>query len=175
VKDDNAKLSGEAAYQEALREVPRRSDGGFEDKELQDLIAAKLQFDVDAEKQAKAKRIIDGHRTPGSSDPHGMVCLPGFERYAYEPARLVMDNDHHSIEQDAALTPYKAAEAERARNNLQRVIIHSNRKNTESELFNEWVIQELKAGQNFEFLTYGAFLRATGLWSQGEAEIEDQP
>jgi hypothetical protein len=172
---DNNDPSGQAIFEEELAKAPRNTDGGLDEKKLLDAIADRLDVDVAAIKVAEAKRLIERNRKPGVTEPDGQLFLPGLEPCAYEPNRLVMDDDHHLIEQAKSTPRYKTAEAKRSRINAQRALAHSNRKATEAELFAEWVIEQQAAGRKQKELIFETFVKETGLWASGEAEPEPDP
>src|SRR4249920_2016441 len=132
------------AYAKAMAAVPRRDDGSIDLKVLRDEIAALLEIDIAAEKQMRAGQIIERFRKPGSTEPDGQLALEGLEPYAYEPDRLVMDDEHHVIEQARARANFKAAEARRVRIKAQQMLVHANRKTLESDGLSRWTIEQLE-------------------------------
>lgn len=152
------------AYEKALQDVERDPNGGIDEKKLIDILVEFLDFDVD-EKRKKAERIIHGRRKPGSTQPHGQLTIPGFDAYAYEPNRLIADNDGHVIEQFKAPVTYKQAQATRTRVTARRWADSADRAQEEATGFSNWVIAGLESGRKAADLTFSHFIRATDIWS----------
>lgn len=86
--------------------------------------------------------------------------------------RLVADNEGHLIEQAAAKPRYKDAEAERARKAARQSAAWADRKTVESAQYNQWTIQALEAGRDKTDIRFDMFVRESGVWSAGNAPIE---
>lgn len=163
------------AYQKALQDTERDTEGGIDEKTLIDDIAELVDFDEAEERHKKATRIVRAQRKPGSTDPDGQISLPGFEDYAYEPERLIADDDGHVIEQAKAPVKYKQAQAERTRDTARRWGESADRAQKESADFASWVIEGFKAGRKPADLIFDHFVRETGMWSKGDAPPESEP
>jgi hypothetical protein len=168
VKEDEAVAA-------ALDALPRNDAGDVDIKALIDEVARLIDFDELAERRNKATRAVRRRRQPGSSEPDGQLALPGTEAYAYEPDRLVADNEGHVIEQAKARPHHKAAEAERAREVSRRQLLWSDRKTSESALYSAWAIEQLGRGRPAADITFDVFVRETGIWSDQQAEPEVGP
>jgi hypothetical protein len=168
-------VSEQEAVEKALAELPRNADGSIDEKDLIDRVAELLDFDEDTERHAKAVRAVARRRRPGSSEPDGQIALPGLEPYAYEPARLIADNEGRVIEQAQARPAYKAAEASRAENNARRARLWADRKTMEHRDYAQWTIEQLEAGRDPREITYDAFVREAGIWRDGPAAPEQGP
>jgi hypothetical protein len=159
----------------ALAVLERNEDGSIDEKALIDEVAGLLDFDELSERRNRATRALKKRRSPGSTEPEGQLELPTLEPYAYEPRRLIADNEGHVIEQAEAKTRYKTAEAERARDVARRQAYHADRKSIEATHFAQWVIDELGRGRDKADLTFGVFVHEAGVWSAGNAAPEADP
>lgn len=168
-------MKDDEAYEKARQSVERDNEGGIDEKSLIDEIAELVDFDEAEERHKKAVRIVRGRRKPGSTDADGQISLPGFDAYAYEPERLIADNDGHVIEQAKAPVKYKQAQAERTRDTARRWGESADRAQKESADFASWVIEGFQAGRKAAELTFDNFVREAGLWSEGDADPEPQP
>lgn len=165
-------MTEEEAFQEALTTVERNDLGDVDEKKLIDEVARLLEFDESAERHAKAARVVKRHRRPGQTEPSGQLALPGIEPYAWEPERLVADNEGHVIEQAKAPVSFKHAEAERARANARRQQDHADRKTREHEGFAAWLIDEATRGRPIKGLGFGDYVHEAELWRDEEAGPE---
>jgi hypothetical protein len=95
------------------------------------------------------------------------------EPYGYEPYRLIGDGDGNAIEQKDALPQHKAAEADRAQRNVERVAKHARRKQLEASGFAQWFTQRVVAGDDPTTLRFQTYLDATRLRDSGDAPPED--
>lgn len=160
------------AVESALAALDRNDDGSVDEKSLIEAVAELIDFDADAEKMRRAKAAVHRLRRPGSTAPAGQLTFPALLPYSYEPARLIADNEGHVVEQAAARPEFKRAEAERARLNARRASEWANRKTGESEAYAAWAIEQLLRGRGLHEVTFDNFVRESGVWSDGEAEVE---
>lgn len=160
------------AVEAAKKSVPKNDDGGYDEKALIDEVTPLIDFDADQERWNKAKKAVDALKKPGSTESDGVTCLPGLDAYAWEPQRLIADDQGHLIEQAKARPHYKDAEAKRAREVAKRQAVWADRKTTESTEFAAWAIRELARGRKATEILFDTFLRESGYWSSGEAPPE---
>jgi len=165
-------MRDDQAYENAITAVERNEDGGVDDKALIDEVASLVDFDAAKERYSKAKRIVDKHRRPGSSDSDGQLAIPGLEPFAYEPKRLVSDGDGHSIEQAKARPHYVMAEAQRAQKNARHALEHADRKQRLANEFSLWAMRQLAKRRRAADITFDIFVRESGTWSAESAEPE---
>jgi hypothetical protein len=168
-------VTEEEAVWAALNGIEPNDDGSVDTKVLIDRVAELLDFDETAERRNKATRAVNRMRKPNTTPPDGVLCLPGMEPYAYEPERLVADNEGHIIKQSKARPHHKQAEAERAREVARRQSAWAHRKTTEAERYAQWAIQQLTAGRRATDITFDTFVREAALWSPGSADPEPGP
>jgi hypothetical protein len=147
--------------------TPRNEAGGWDEAKLLDTVVSLLAFDTDKEKRLKAKRIIDHAAKPGGTDPDGQLSLPGFDKYDYEPNRLIRDDHDHIIEASRALPEFKACDSRRARINAERAQRWANRKTTETDLFQKWALEQATKGRPMRELEWGICIKELGLWTPG--------
>lgn len=163
------------AVDTALQALTRNEDGSVDEKTLIDEVAQLIDFDEAQERLNKATRAVNRRRKPRATEPEGQLTLPGMEPYGYEPNRLIADNDGHIVEQSLARPNYKQAEAERARTAARRQAIWADRKTTEFAAYAAWAIEQLGQGRRGADITFGIFVRESGLWSAGSADPEPDP
>lgn len=162
----------EDAIDAALKLAERDGNGAVDQKKLIDAVAELIEFDADDERRQKAHRAVARRRKPGSTAAVGQLAIPGLGSYAYEPHRLVADDNGHVVEQDRALVAFKQAEAERARDNARRQQVTADRKTSESEGHAIWAIEQLQRGRPMRELTFGAYIREAEVWSPEAAPAE---
>ena len=160
------------AVENALATLERNDDGSVDEKALIEAVAELIDFDADAERMRRAKAAVNRLRRPGSTAPAGQLTFPTLLPYAYEPRRLIADNDGHVVEQAEARPEFKRAEAERARNNARRASEWANRKTGESEAYAAWAIEQFRKRRKASEVTFDNFVRESGVWSDSEAEPE---
>lgn len=149
----------------ALAQCPRDDDGNVAEDVLVKVLAAGIDIDIDRERQRRAKALISRASRPGSTDPAGQLQM--FDTYPYEPLRLVRDDNGNVVEQHRAQPDMKAAEARRARLNVQRAQVHAERKTVEAEEHSKWVLEQVRSGVTDKTeLTFDAFVKSTGRWSE---------
>lgn len=163
------------AYAKALQNIPREPDGGIDEKALIEEIAHLVDFDEDEERRKHALRVVRGRRKPGTTEAVGQLSIEGFDAFAYEPERLIADNDGHVIEQGKAPVRYKQAQAERTRETASRWIRFADRAQKETADFAQWVIEGYQTGRDTASMTFDHFVREAGLWSEEAAEPEPEP
>jgi hypothetical protein len=160
------------AVDAALQVIERNDDGGVDEKALIDEVARLIDFDEEQERRGKATRAVRRRRSPRATEPDGKLALFGLEEYGYEPRRLIADNDGHVVEKDKARPEYKRAEAQRAREVARRQAVWAERKTAENEAYAAWALEQLAKRRKGKDITFGTFVRETGVWSPGLAEPE---
>lgn len=172
-------MNSHDAYEFAWNNARRNPDGSVVEDDLVGLVAASVDFDVDAAKRGLAQRIIARRKRPGQTASEGSVVFPGMEHYAYEPHRLLSDDDGNLTENQHAWVKFKAAEARRAQIDAQRAVDRASREQNESGYFAVWAADQLAAGRPQSEVTWDTCVRETGLWKDvdpepDEAEIDDE-
>lgn len=152
-----------ALLEKAKLLTSRQKDGGFIRDDLLVALKSLIIIDVEAAKDREARAIFDQETRKGTTDVTGNLWLDGMNPYGYEPDRLVQDDDGHVIEQDKALISYKFAEDRRSAKHVKEVVEWNHRTHTETLLFGQWVFEQQQKGR-FEDLTFGNFVRETGLF-----------
>lgn len=163
------------AYSKAVQNVDRIADGGLDEKALIEEVAGLVDFDEAEERHKKAARIVRGRRKPGTTEAVGQLSITGFDAFAYEPERLIADNDGHVIEQGKAPVRYKQAQAERTRETASRWIRFAGRAQKEAADFAQWVIQGYQEHRSTASMTFDHFVRETGVWSEEPVDSEPEP
>jgi len=158
------------AYTYAWDHAARNPDGSVIEDSLVAILAVHVDFDVDQARRGLAQRIVARRRRPGQTAPEGSIVFPGMEHYAFEPQRLLADNDGNLIPNEHARIKYKAAEAGRAQADVSKAASRATREQTESSHFAIWADEQYGAGRNPAEITWGSCVRETGLWKDGEAE-----
>lgn len=158
-----------------LGEVGRDDDRAFDADTLIDQLADEIPFDEQEARRAKAKRAFDRRTKPDSSKPDGRLVIPGLEAFAYEPERLIVDDDGRGIELRNAILAFLQAEAERATTNEQRVLKWARLKRSAVSNYAAWVIEQMQSGRKASELIWDAFVRETGVWQPDDAPPEEGP
>jgi len=168
-------MRSDDAYAFAWENAQRNPDGSIVESSLVELIAATVDFDVTAAKRGLAQRIVARRRRPGSTAAAGSVVFPGMEHYAYEPDRLVADNDGNLIQNSRARLKHKAAEAERAQSNAEKAMDRLSREQREANYFAAWADAQYEAGRDPREVTWDTCVHETGLWKDAlPDDVEDE-
>ena len=157
-------MNGEQAYEFAVANAARNADGSVVEESLVQMVAHAVDFDADKERLGLAQRIVSRRKRPGQTAPAGTVCFPGLENYAYEPHRLIADDDGNVVENRNALHAHKEAEARRADQAAQRAHDRWEMEQLEADHFAAWEKAELAKGRDPRELTWDVCVRETGLW-----------
>lgn len=156
-------MNGDRAYEMAYKYAEHTTDGMIVEESLIKLVAQLADFDVDEQKLNHARRIVARRKRPGSTAPEGVVALPGMEKFAYEPHRLIADDAGHVIENRHARTVHKQAEARRARDAARSAGDRAEQAAHEAKHLDEWTDAELQQGREPEALVWDTCVRETGL------------
>lgn len=160
------------AYAFAFENAKRNPDGSRIEGDLVEIVASQIDFDEAEERRGKARRIIANRKRPGTTAPEGAVVLPGMEPHAYEPHRLLADDDGNVIENRLARLKFKVAEARRAQDDLQKAMARAAREQNESSYFAPWAADQLEAGRDPREVTWDTCVHETGLWKEADVEPE---
>lgn len=163
-------MNGEQAYRFALANAPRNADGSIPEGALVEMVARAIDFDPEKERLGLAQRVVSRRKRPGQTEPSGSVCIPGLEKYEFEPDRLVADHDGNVVENARALESHKKAEAFRAAMAAERANDRARREQREADEMTEWTAVESAKGRDPRTLTFEAFLREQGFLEDGRAE-----
>jgi hypothetical protein len=155
---------------------------GLTEDEL--VVRLRENFDFEAAIEKQAKQLIWRGQQRGAADADGELHFPGHAPWPYEPHRLVSDGAGHIIEQDNARTSYRTAEAQRVHGDAQRarargdspaVCRHmaawADQLAVEAEAHAAWVAEHAGDAD----LTFGRFVRSTGIWKPGGTEGDTTP
>ncbi len=162
------------AYNFAFDNAKRNADGSRVEGDMVEIVAGQIDFNEDEERLGKARRIIASRKRPGTTAPEGAVVLPGMDPHAYEPRRLLADDDGNVIEQRNARLKFKIAEARRAQDDLQKAMTRAAREQNESSYFALWASDQLEAGRDPREVTWDTCVHETGLWKDAEIEDDDR-
>ncbi len=161
------------AYTHAWQHADRNADGSVAEESLVRLVAEAIDFDEEKERLGHAQRIVARRRRPGQTAPEGAVVFPGLEPYAYEPHRLLADDDKNLVENQSARMKYKAAEARRAQESAKRALDRAGREQRKLAHYSVWATEQLEAGRPADEVTWDTCIRETGLWKDDTAEPSD--
>lgn len=167
-------MNNDEAYAYAWDHAEQNPDGSRVESSIIALLAQHVQFDVDKAKLGLARRILARRKRPGQTAPAGEVVFPGMEHYAYEPHRVLADNDGNVIENAAAPIRYKTAEAKRAQEDAKKAFDRQSREQNEANHFAEWAADELAKGRHPREVTWDNCVRETGLWKDVQPEVEPE-
>jgi hypothetical protein len=167
-------MNGDQAYAYALANAERNTDGTIVERALVEIVAHAVDFDADEARLGQARRIVARRKRPGQTASEGSVVFPGLEHYAYEPYRLIADDDGNVVENQHAHHAHKQAEARRADLAAQRAHDRWEMEQLEADHFAEWERTELAKGRDPQTLTWDACVRETGLWKDQEPETSDE-
>lgn len=163
-------MKTDEAYTYAWEHADRNPDGSRVETSMVDLIAANIDYDVDAAKRGLAQRIVARRKRPGQTAPEGAVVFPGMEHYAYEPQRLLADDAGNVVENQHAQIRFKTAEARRAQQDAQKATARAAREQNEAGHFAVWTAEQLAAGRDRSEITWDTCVRETGLWKDAPAD-----
>lgn len=156
-------MNGDRAYEMAYKYAEHTTDGEVVEESLIKLVAQLAHFDVDAQKLNHARRIVARRKRPGSTVPDGVVALPGMEKFAYEPHRLIADDNGHVIENRHAKARHKLAEARRAREAAQSAGDRAEQAASEAAHLKAWTDAQQQEGRDSAALVWDTCVRETGL------------
>lgn len=174
-------MRSDEAYDLAWSRAARNPDGTVVPESLERLVADLVRFDVEEARLGLARRIIARRKRPGQTAPEGSIVLPGMESYAYEPRRLLVDDEGNLIENQSARVKFKVAEARRAQEGARKALERATREQNEAGHFATWSAEQHEQGRDPREVTWDNCVRETGLWKDTEAEVnaedddEDQP
>lgn len=163
-------MNGDQAYAFALANAERNTDGSIVERSLVEIVARAVDFDEEKERLGQAQRIVARRKRPGQTVAAGAVVFPGLEHYAYEPHRLVADDDGNVVENRQARHRHKEAEARRADLAAQKAHDRWEMEQLEADHFAAWEKAELAKGRDPQELTWDACVRETGLWKDEAVE-----
>jgi hypothetical protein len=156
-------VNGEQAYEAAYQRAERTPDGSVVGESLVKLIAELADFDADEQRLNHARRIVARRKRPGSTVPDGVVAIPGLEKFAYEPHRLISDEAGNVVENQHAKTWHKVAEARRAQEAALAAGERARQARREADCLDEWTDGQLQRGRDPLALTWGVCVVETGL------------
>lgn len=152
----------------ALQQCERREDESIDEAVLLETVKDMIVIDVDAERERRAKEIINSKTKPNSTREDGQLCLPGLNlTYGYEPERLIRDEDGNIIEQAKAPVNFKVADSKRAQKHAEESAYHARIKTQEMTVHVSWAMEQLANGRR-DRLTFGDFVKETGIWRSAE-------
>lgn len=157
-------MRSDLAYEWAWQKCRKNPDGSAIEESLVALLADAIDFDEAKERRGHAQRIVARRKRPGQTAPAGAVVFPGMEPYAYEPARLLADDDGNVIENRSARVKHKAAEARRAQEAAQQALDRATREQREHAQFSVWSAEQYEAGRDPNEITWDTCVREGGLW-----------
>lgn len=161
------------AYDYAWEHAVRNADGTRVESSVIELLAQQLPFDADEARRGKARRVLARRKRPGQTAPDGAVVFPGMEHYAYEPHRVLSDDQGSVVENADALIRFKTAEARRAQQDALTATARASREQNEAGHFADWAAEQLANGRPPHEVTWDACVRETGLWKDDEPESEE--
>lgn len=156
-------MNGDRAYELAYQQAERTTDGDVVGESLVRLVAELADFDPDEQRMNHARRIVARRKRPGQTVPDGVVAIPGLEKFAYEPHRLIADDAGNVIENRHAKTRHKLAEARRAREAAKAADERADQAAREAAHLGEWTEAEKLRGREPEALVWDTCVRETGL------------
>lgn len=163
-------MNGHDAYEYARLHVRRDAEGAVSEDELIAIVKAAMDFDVDAEKDKKARRIVAARKRPGATAPDGQLVLDGLDAYAYEPNRMVADDKGRLIENAKSRPDFKAAEDRRAQADRERADVRATRTHKEYLEFSLWALEQMSAGRPLDEITWETCIAERHLWKDGDPE-----
>lgn len=101
--------------------------------------------------------------------PHGLVVVPGIDHYAYEPHRLVTDDQGDVVCNADARLQHKISESRRSMDDLAAMRRQA-RVQREADHFSDWALAQLANGRHPRELTWDTCVRETGLWKDADPE-----
>lgn len=165
-------------FEEAKRLTAADPDGTWNEDDLINTLAPMIDVDVDAERKRRAKEIVNSRTKPGGTRPRGQLTLPGLEKFAWEPERMVRDDNNRIVEEEKAPYDYKVAEAQRARGHAEAASDWADRKSEEVFLYGKWAAEQSRAGRPVLEVTWGNCVRELGFLTEerrdnAESETEE--
>ncbi|HET8683102.1 MAG TPA: hypothetical protein VFM54_14715 [Micromonosporaceae bacterium] len=165
-------MNGDEAYEFAWENAPRNRDDSRHYDAMVELVAEQVDFDVAEARRGLARRIIARRMRPGQTAAAGSVVLAGLEHYAYEPHRLIADDEGNVVENRHARAKHKQAEAQRAARARQRAEDRESRERAEADHLTAWTQELAAAGRDPAEAVWDTCVRETGLWKDAEAARE---
>lgn len=165
-------MNGRDAYEYARLHAIRDTDGAVTEEELIAIVKSTMDFDVEAEKDKKARRIVAARKRPGATAAEGQLVLDGLDAYAYEPQRMVADDKGRLIENAKARPDFKAAEDRRAQVDRERANVRSARTHKEYLEFSMWALDQMESGRPRSEITWENCIAERHLWKEGDAPYE---
>ena len=166
-------MRSDDAYDYAWDNARRNADGSRVLDSMVELLADVVDFDAAEARKGLARRIIARRKRPGQTAPEGSVVFPGMEMYAYEPNRLVSDDEGNVTENRHARAKHKAAEANRAQADARKAVDRASREQREQGHFAVWSAEQYEAGRDPREITWDTCVHETGLWKDALPEDSD--
>jgi len=163
-------VNSDEAIAYAWEHAKQNPDGSRVDADILGLLVERLPFDVAEAKLGRARRVLANRKRTGQTAPDGVVVFDGMEHYAYEPHRVLADNEGNLIENKHATQRFKKAEAERAELDSLSAAARAERERNEAQHFAAWAAVELAKGRNPREVVWDTCVRETGLWKDSDAE-----
>lgn len=167
-------MNGHDAYEYARLHATRDGEGAVSEEELIAIVKSTMDFDVEAEKDKKARRIVAARKRPGATVPDGQLVLDGLDAYAYEPQRMIADDKGRLIENAKARPDFKAAEDRRAQADRERANVRATRTHKEYVEFSMWALEQLQAGRSAAEITWETCIAERHLWKEGDPPTDDE-
>lgn len=168
MSDDDVRLIHHGILEAAIHSADRLPNGHINSESLEAEIAKRIVFDLDKTRKKIARDIIKKAQQPGATPPNGVVqlSLPGIAagKRPYYPQQLVADTDGNLIEQDEAPLDTDKAKLTRKRENLQKLRDDFEFHDALHSQFEKWVLAQSRGGRAKRELTFGNFIRETGIW-----------
>jgi hypothetical protein len=159
----------------AIKNRRRQKDDSINSRDLEEALASLIHIDVEAEKLAKAKTIIDRQSKTGMCEIYGQQHFAGFETYAFEPDRLVKNEDlSRIVEQKRASLAFKVAESARSQRHSIAAAKSSARKSEEAQQMALWVVKQQTKGRKESELNYWNFISEAGIWDENPPETKER-
>lgn len=163
----------QARKEKAERGLVRLEDRSLDREQLLAAMAAerRKEIDLDATAMREARADLELLERPVAQDDDDEEPGPQLELfgqcYPFGADRMIVGPDGKTvIENKQATLRFKAAERDRAMENVRRARVHELRKIREVEHFAAWVQEQAEAGRPALDLTWGACARETGILRQ---------
>lgn len=148
----------------ALANTPRNPDGSLDQGAV--VAAAESKLNPEESYRDRAVRAeLNRRKRSGQTPPEGTVCLPGMEAFAYEPARLIADDDKNVIELRKAPPTFTDAEARREMRKAKQALQRAGDKQELSSRYAQWAMKQFQRRRPATEVTYDAWVRESGAWS----------
>jgi hypothetical protein len=163
-------VNNNEAYERAWRLAKRNPDGSVIEESLVATLAAVIEFDLAKAKLGLAQRIIARRKRPGQTSPDGAVVFDGMEHYAYEPNRLLSDDQGNVVENRDARLKFKIAEAKRAQTDAGKALDRATREQNEAGHFAQWTAEQFEHDRDPDEIIWDSCVRETGLWKDADID-----